>query len=225
MTYSTTNARAARNPLRSIPIFRPIAALGPAFAAQHVTADQARILAVQRLQQAQIEIGEAWEAYGDAKAAVGECNKMRAKNRHDRALYSDRAVARRLSAAFGAMNRLRARFLRAHKALAAAEALAQSDVSVEVIDLRTLNPLDMETVAASVERTGRAVVVSEGPLTAGVAAELAARISEECFDHLEDPVIRIAGEDIPIPVSPSLEGASIPTPELIVATVQRMLRR
>ncbi len=112
-----------------------------------------------------------------------------------------------------------------HVALAAAEALAQSDMSVEVIDLRTLNPLDMETVAASVERTGRALVVSEGPLTAGVAAELAARISEECFDHLEDPVIRIAGEDIPIPVSPSLEGASIPTPELIAATVRRMLRR
>ncbi len=112
-----------------------------------------------------------------------------------------------------------------HAALAAAETLAQSDVSVEVIDLRTLNPLDMETVIASVERTGRAVVVSEGPLTAGVAAELAARISEECFDHLEDPVIRIAGEDIPIPVSPSLEGASIPTPELIAATVRRMLRR
>ena len=112
-----------------------------------------------------------------------------------------------------------------HVALAAAEALAQSDVSVEVIDLRTLNPLDMETVAASVERTGRAVVVSEGPLTAGVAAELAARISEECFDYLEDPVIRLAGEDIPIPVSPALEGASIPTVALIVATARRMLRR
>ncbi len=112
-----------------------------------------------------------------------------------------------------------------HAALAAAETLAESGVSVEVIDLRTLNPLDMETVIASVERTGRAVVVSEGPLTAGVAAELAARISEECFDYLEDPVIRIAGEDIPIPVSPSLESASIPTPSLIVATIQRMLRQ
>ena len=112
-----------------------------------------------------------------------------------------------------------------HSALAAAETLAKQGVSIEVIDLRTLNPLDMETVIASVERTGRAMVVSEGPLTAGVAAELAARISEECFDYLEDPVIRIAGEDIPIPVSPELEAASIPTPDLIVRTLLRMLRR
>ncbi|NPD69449.1 alpha-ketoacid dehydrogenase subunit beta [Lichenicola cladoniae] len=112
-----------------------------------------------------------------------------------------------------------------HSALAAAEILEKQGVSIEVIDLRTLNPLDMETVIASVERTGRAMVVSEGPLTAGVAAELAARISEECFDYLEDPVIRIAGEDIPIPVSPALEAASIPTPDLIVQTLLRMLRR
>lgn len=121
-SYQTTNPHAVHNPLRSIPMFRPVAALGPALAAQHVTPDHARVLAAQRLQQAQEEIGEAWEAYGDAKAAVGECNRMRAKNRHDRALYSDRAVARRLSAAFGTLNRRRARFLRAHKALAAAEA-------------------------------------------------------------------------------------------------------
>ena len=112
-----------------------------------------------------------------------------------------------------------------HIALDAAKTLSDDGISIEVIDLRTLNPLDMATVAASVERTGRALVVSEGPLTGGVAAELAARISEECFDYLEDPVIRIAGEDIPIPVSPALEGASIPTVELIVATARRMLRR
>ncbi len=112
-----------------------------------------------------------------------------------------------------------------HVALAAAETLSQVGIEIEVIDLRTLNPLDMDTVIASVERNGRAMVVSEGPLTAGVAAELAARISEECFDYLQDPVVRIAGEDIPIPVSPELESASIPTSALIVATVQRMLRR
>ena len=111
-----------------------------------------------------------------------------------------------------------------HVALEAADALAADGIEVEVIDLRTLNPLDMDTVAASATRTGRAVVVSEGPLTGGVAAELAARISEECFDYLEDPVVRIAGEDIPIPVSPTLEGASIPTAKLIEGTVKRMLR-
>ena len=111
-----------------------------------------------------------------------------------------------------------------HVALAAAETLAGEGLSLEVIDLRTLNPLDIATVAASVQRTGRAVVVSEGPLTGGVAAELAARVSEECFDYLEDPVVRLAGEDIPIPVSPALEGASIPTATLIAATVRRMRR-
>ena len=112
-----------------------------------------------------------------------------------------------------------------HVALEAAGALAADGVEAEVIDLRTLNPLDMETVVASVTRIGRAMVVSEGPLTGGVAAELAARISEECFDYLEDPVVRIAGEDIPIPVSPGLESASIPTAALIADTVRRMLRR
>jgi acetoin:2,6-dichlorophenolindophenol oxidoreductase subunit beta len=110
-------------------------------------------------------------------------------------------------------------------ALDAAEQLASIGISAEVIDLRTLNPLDMATVALSVERTGRAVVISEAHLTAGVAAELAARIGEECFDFLEDPVLRIAGEDIPIPVSPDLEAGSIPQAPLIVATIRRMLAR
>ncbi len=112
-----------------------------------------------------------------------------------------------------------------HVALAAAETLATGGIEAAVIDLRTLNPVDMETVAEHVRRSGRAVVVSEGPLTAGVAAELAARIGEECFDYLEDPVIRLAAEDIPVPVSPELEQASIPTAALIVDTVRRMLAR
>ena len=110
-----------------------------------------------------------------------------------------------------------------HVALAAAKKLAVGGIDVEVIDLRTLNPLDIQTVIASVNRTGRAVALSEGCLTAGVAAELAARITEECFDYLEDPVVRIAAEDIPIPVSPILESASIPTEELIVAVIKRMM--
>lgn len=112
-----------------------------------------------------------------------------------------------------------------YTALEAAAALAERGIEAEIIDLRTLNPLDMDTVIASVNRTGRAVALSEGVLTGGVAAELAARISEECFDFLEDPVVRIAGEDIPIPVSPALESGSIPTAALIVDTVGRMLRR
>jgi pyruvate dehydrogenase E1 component beta subunit len=110
-------------------------------------------------------------------------------------------------------------------ALEAAKRLAADGIEIEVIDLRTLAPLDIETVAASVGRTGRAIALSEGPMTGGVAAELAARISEECFDFLEDPVVRIAGEDIPIPVSPKLEAGAVPSVDLVVETVKRMLGR
>ena len=110
-----------------------------------------------------------------------------------------------------------------HTAMDAAARLAERGMEAEVIDLRTLNPLDMETVAESVERIGRAVVISEAHLTAGVAAELAARISEECFDYLEDPVIRIAGEDVPIPVSPALESAAVPQVDVIVGAVAKLL--
>ncbi len=109
-----------------------------------------------------------------------------------------------------------------HFALEAAEKLAQSGIQATVVDLRTLNPLDMKTVAEQVQRTGRAAVVSEACLTSGVAAELAARISEECFDYLHDPVMRIAGEDIPISVSPLLESNSIPSPASIEAAIRRM---
>ncbi len=109
-----------------------------------------------------------------------------------------------------------------HYALEAATQLALEGIEATVIDLRTINPLDMETVAAHVQRTGRAAVVSEACLTAGVAAELAARISEECFDYLQDPVMRIAGEDIPISVSPLLESHSVPSPASIAAAVRRM---
>lgn len=110
-----------------------------------------------------------------------------------------------------------------HHALAAAEELAKSGHEVAVIDLRTLNPLDFETIRPHVERAGRAMVVTESVMTCGVAAELAARIGEECFDYLEDPVVRIAGEDIPISVSPLLEAASVPTTELIVDAARMML--
>ncbi len=111
-----------------------------------------------------------------------------------------------------------------HVALDAARILADQGVEAEVIDLRTLNPLDMDTVIASVNRTGRAVALSEGALTAGVSAELGARISEECFDYLEDPVLRLAGEDIPISVSQALESSSIPTVDLIVESIGKMVR-
>lgn len=110
-----------------------------------------------------------------------------------------------------------------HHALQAAETLASQGIEATVIDLRTLNPLDFETVRAAVEPIGRVMVVSEGPLTAGVAAELSARITEECFDFLHDPVIRLAGEDVPISVSTALEAASVPSADLIADTARKML--
>lgn len=108
-------------------------------------------------------------------------------------------------------------------ALEAAEALAKKGIEVTVIDLRTLNPLDFDTVREHVERVGKAMVVSEGVMTSGVAAELAARISEECFDFLEQPVVRVAGEDIPISVSQDLESGSVPSARSIAAVAERML--
>jgi pyruvate dehydrogenase E1 component beta subunit len=111
-----------------------------------------------------------------------------------------------------------------HYAMEASESLAEAGIETTVIDLRTLDPLDFDTVRRHVERVGKAMVVSEGPLTAGVAAELASRITEECFDFLEQPVVRIAGEDIPIAVSPELETASVPGTALIRDTAERLVR-
>jgi pyruvate dehydrogenase E1 component beta subunit len=105
----------------------------------------------------------------------------------------------------------------------AAEKLASKGIEATVIDLRTLNPLDFDTVREHVERVGKAMVVSEGVMTAGVAAELSARITEECFDYLEQPVVRVAGEDIPISVSQDLEAGSVPTADLIRSVAERML--
>jgi len=110
-----------------------------------------------------------------------------------------------------------------HYALQAAEELAEQGIEATVIDTRTLNPLDFETIGREVEKTGKAMVVSEAAMTCGVAAELAARITEECFDFLEEPVVRVAGEDIPISVSVELEKHSVPTPERIVDTARKMV--
>jgi pyruvate/2-oxoglutarate/acetoin dehydrogenase E1 component len=96
------------------------------------------------------------------------------------------------------------------EALKAAEALAEQGKQVTVVDLRTLAPLDMETVAGAVTATGRVVVAEEGWRTGGVGAELAARIAEACFDYLEAPVRRVAAADVPVPCAQSLEQAATP---------------
>ena len=110
-----------------------------------------------------------------------------------------------------------------HQSLEAAELLAASGIEAEVIDLRTLRPLDMETVIASVVRTNRLLVVEEGPLTGGWAGEVLARATEEALGDLDD-VWRIATVDLPIPYSPPLEDAHLPDAQRIVAEVSRRLR-
>ncbi len=108
------------------------------------------------------------------------------------------------------------------ESLKAAQTLSQMGVEAEVVDLRTLSPLDMDTVAASVEKTGRAVVVCEDCLTGGVSAELAARVMEECFDFLQAPVKRVAGLDTPLPCADNLERLALPDANKIVAAVEKM---
>ncbi len=92
----------------------------------------------------------------------------------------------------------------------AAEQLAQEAISVEIIDLRTLIPLDEEAVLASVRKTSKAILLHEDVLTGGFGAEVAARIAEKAFEHLDGPVVRIASPDTPIPYSPPLEDAFLP---------------
>ena len=113
--------------------------------------------------------------------------------------------------------------LMAHYAQAAAAQLATEGIDAEVIDVRSLNPFDDETIAASVRKTGRAVIVEEGPKTGGVAAELAARIMEQCADSLLAPVVRVASPDVPVPFAPVLENAYRPDPARIAAAVRQVL--
>jgi pyruvate/2-oxoglutarate/acetoin dehydrogenase E1 component len=100
-------------------------------------------------------------------------------------------------------------------ALEAAERLEAEGISAEVLDLRTLNPLDRTAVVHSARNTGAAVVVEEGCRTGGVGAEIAALLAEQCYGELGAPVRRVAGKDIPIPCTPILERAAIPSVEEI----------
>jgi pyruvate dehydrogenase E1 component beta subunit len=112
-----------------------------------------------------------------------------------------------------------------HVALEAAAALEKDGISAEVIDLRSLRPLDEFTIVASVERTHRAVVVHEGWPYGGVGAEIADRVQRLAFDALDAPVLRVATLDVPMPYSARLELACIPQPDRVVATVKRLLAR
>ncbi len=111
------------------------------------------------------------------------------------------------------------------KALSAAEALAEQGIDAEVIDLRSIRPLDMETVCASLRRTNRLVTCEEGWPQYGVGAEIAARAMEEAFDYLDAPVIRVTGADVPMPYAANLETLALPQPETIVEAARRVCYR
>jgi acetoin:2,6-dichlorophenolindophenol oxidoreductase subunit beta len=110
-----------------------------------------------------------------------------------------------------------------HDASEAAAALEREGISVEVIDLRTLRPIDVETILASIRKTNRIVVVEEGPATGGWAGEVLACVTEEALGHLDD-AWRIATPNTPIPYSPPLEDAFLPGPDRIAAEIRRRLR-
>ncbi len=110
-------------------------------------------------------------------------------------------------------------------ALKAAEELANDGINAEVIDLRTLKPLDTETVIASVQKTGRAVTVEEGWQQNGVGAELAARIMERAFDYLDAPVARVSGKDVPMPYAANLEKLALPSVAEIVEAAKSVCYR
>jgi len=106
-------------------------------------------------------------------------------------------------------------------ALDAAEEAQEDGHSVEVIDLRSLSPFDDDTVTASVRRTGRAVVVHEASRFCGYGAEVAARLSEQCFHYLEAPILRVTGFDIPYP-PPHLEQHHLPSVDRILDAINRL---
>lgn len=110
-------------------------------------------------------------------------------------------------------------------ALEAAEKLAEEGIEAEVIDLRTLRPLDIDTIIASLQKTNRIVCVEEGWAYSGICAEISAQIMEKAFDHLDAPVLRVTGKDVPLPYAANLEKLSLPQVAEIVSAVKEVCYR
>jgi len=110
-----------------------------------------------------------------------------------------------------------------HYSLEAAERLSQEGVEVEIVDPRTLVPLDKETILSSVKKTGKALVVYEANRTGGYGAEIAATIAEEAFDYLDGPVTRVAGPDVPsMPYNAKLEALFLPSVDVIADAMRKL---
>lgn len=110
-----------------------------------------------------------------------------------------------------------------HVSLSAAEKLAADGIEVEVVDLRTLRPLDLEPVFESVRKTHRAIVVEEDWVTAGMGAEIAARVSKDTFDYLDAPVERIGAIEVPLPYAKNLEALALPEEKTVIDAVKAMV--
>jgi pyruvate dehydrogenase E1 component beta subunit len=110
-------------------------------------------------------------------------------------------------------------------AFAAAEQLEADGISAEIVDPRTLSPLDEDTIVRSAEKTGRAIVVDEGHNRYGVTAEIASVIADRAFWSLDAPVKRLGALDVPVPFSPPLEDVTVPTPDLVAHTARELVRK
>ena len=113
--------------------------------------------------------------------------------------------------------------LMAHFSMSAAETLAGDSIHAEVIDVRSLSPIDYETIGQSVQKTGHVVIVEEGPKTGGVSAEIAAGLLERFGEYLQAPIVRVASPDVPVPFSPILENAYRPDTPRIAEAVRGLL--
>jgi pyruvate dehydrogenase E1 component beta subunit len=165
----------------------------------------------------------AYEAKGLMKTAIRDDNPVVIFE--DKLMYQDKAPVpeEEYLIPFGVANTLRkgrditlvATSSMVQVAQAAAETLAQEGIEAEVIDPRTLVPFDEDTILESVRRTSRAIVIDEGHQSFGVTGEIASRIAEKCFYHLDAPVQRIGAMDVPVPFSPALEDLTVPTPDVV----------
>ena len=111
-----------------------------------------------------------------------------------------------------------------HTAIEAARSLKDNGISCEIVDLRTILPLDKKTIIDTVKKTNKAVILHEQTKTGGVGAEVSALISEYCFDYLDSPIIRVAAPDTPVPFSAQMEEVFIPQAKDVIAAVEKLMR-
>jgi pyruvate/2-oxoglutarate/acetoin dehydrogenase E1 component len=174
----------------------------------------------------------AYEAKGLMKTAIRDNNPVVIFE--DKLMYQDKAPVpeEEYLIPFGVANILRegtditliATSSMVQVAQKAAVILEEEGISAEVIDPRTIVPLDEDTLVASVQKTSRAIVIDEGHQSYGVTSEIASRLNEKAFYHLDAPVLRMGAMDVPVPFSPALEDITVPTPESVADQARRSVR-